>query len=219
MKILFNDLVQQIDFPNNLKALNKLKTPSLKECSPIPAAINFRDKVYFDCVGIGDFVGEEIRVNNEIIEYKGHGLYMLSQKFFAREITITTPANATIGRLAIGKAVHIPTTPVKGLTFASTANEQITGGGQVILGSGGYEYRTLTLDSRYKIDRNAMNEIIAGYKSIGKGYPFFIDLIDEHERLGFSKFYGVEKNQKNWVFQGGVRDFMYSMKFEFEECF
>jgi len=103
--------------------------------------------------------------------------------------------------------------------YCSTANPRMTLSGQVIHGAGGYNYRTISLDSRYKIDSFAMNEIENGYKYISKGYPFFIDLTDESYKLLFNKFYGIDSNQQQMSFESGIRRFLYSRRFEFRECF
>jgi hypothetical protein len=95
----------------------------------------------------------------------------------------------------------------------------VTLSGQVIPGAGGYNYWTLSLDSRYKIGPEAMEEIGAGYKYIGAGYPFFIDLSQEHYKLPFDRLYAAERNQANFGFEGGIRRFLYSRRFDFEERF
>jgi hypothetical protein len=89
----------------------------------------------------------------------------------------------------------------------------------VIPGAGGYDYRAVSLDSRYKIGPEAMAEIEAGYKYIGRGYPFFIDFSDEAYKLPFIRLYAAERNQRNLSFEGGARRFLYSRRWNFEERF
>ena len=264
MKILFNDLVQNSNAPQEIKSSALKDYFVVKDGSLI---ISFNKPVDIDCVGIGDCSAASIKISllSKVpgrfvnggspltkfqfgiaggfpsscefsavsdgmrispfplsnIPYNGSGLYMLDREKYksVRSLRIDVEPGTKIGRLAFGKLVHIPTTPAKGLSYVGTAAEHITSSGQLIQGMGGYTYRTLTLDSRYKIGEEAMKEIIAGRTTIGAGYPFFIDLEDEYYKLPFRKFYGIERNQKNWVFQGGVTKFLYSMKFEFEECF
>ena len=138
-----------------------------------------------------------------------------------KSLRISAPAGSgtTIGRVAAGRAVNIPTAVKKEPGYASTAEPRKTLSGQVIPGAGGYSYRTLSLDSRYKLDRTAMKEIEAGYAAIGRGYPFFINLSDEEYKLGFDFLYATEKNQRQMSFEGGIRRFLYSRRWEFEEAF
>ena len=126
---------------------------------------------------------------------------------------------ASIGRLAAGIAVRVPTAVKKEPGWASTAAPRKTLSGQIMPGAGGYAYRTLSLDSRYKLDQAAIKEIEAGYAAIGKGFPFFIDLTDEEYKLGYNFLYAAERNQRQMSFEGGVRRFLYSRRWEFEEAF
>jgi len=113
----------------------------------------------------------------------------------------------------------LPTAIAKEPSFMSTAEPRVTLSGQVIPGAGGYNYRTLSLDCRYKISEEIISEIEAGYITAGRGYPYFIDLTDESYKLPFSKLYANEKNQGSMTFQSGVRRYLYSRRFEFEERF
>ena len=75
------------------------------------------------------------------------------------------------------------------------------------------------MDSRYKIDELAMGEIKEGCKYIAMGYPFFIDLRDEAYKLPFSKLYAIDNSQQQFGFEGGIRRFLYSRRWQFRECF
>jgi len=156
--------------------------------------------------------------NEREVYFTGNGLYILNKTYTVYKILITTDATY-IGRLAAGIACNIPTAVAKEPSYVSTSEPRITLSGQVIAGAGGYNYRTISLDSRYKITNEIFKEIEAGYKYIGMGYPFFIDLSDESYKLLFNKFYGNERNQRSMTFQSGVRKFLYSRRFEFEERF
>jgi len=125
----------------------------------------------------------------------------------------------SIGRIAAGIACNIPTAVAKEPSLISTSEPRVTLSGQVIAGTGGYNYRAISLDSRYKITKEIMQEIEAGSKYIGMGYPFFIDLTDESYKLTFDKLYANERNQRSMTFQSGVHRFLYSRRFEFEERF
>ena len=238
MKILFNDIMPYSNAPD------ELKSPMLSETAKLSDFIfyasygyhigGWRPWKYANSIGIGNTDGTyfEIYITDSYegdtvltgsFQFAGNGLYMLGQNnpngwWEVSELYIKT--NATyIGRVGLGIAVNIPTTVAKEPAFCSTAEPRTTLSGQVIPGAGGYNYRTLSLDSRYKIDELAMNEIKDGYKYIGMGYPFFIDLADEAYKLPFSKFYGTEANQRKMSFESGVRKFLYSRRFEFRECF
>jgi hypothetical protein len=153
------------------------------------------------------------------IEYAEAGLYMLAGEYETYAVDIEAAAGTRLGRVALGIASHIPTSPAKGLGYMSSAEDGLTEAGQVISGEGGYRYRTLSLDSRYKIGPETMERILAGYATVGSGFPMFIDLGDEADRLPARRFYGVERGQQSWVFQGGVDKYLYSLKFDLEECF
>ena len=135
------------------------------------------------------------------------------------QISIVSGSGITIGRIAAGRAVNIPTAISKEPGYQSTAEPRKTLSGQIMPGAGGYNYKILSLDSRYKLDRTAFNEIEAGYRQIGNGYPFFIDLSDEEYKLPYNFLYATEKNQRQMSFESGVRKFLYSRRWDFEEAF
>jgi len=115
--------------------------------------------------------------------------------------------------------MRIGTSVRKEPAFMSTAEPRMTLAGQVVKGLGGYNYRTLSLDSRYQIDETMMAEIREGYRYIGMGYPFFIDLEDEAYKLPFDRLYAVDTNQRTMSFESGIVGFRYSRRFDFRECF
>ena len=150
--------------------------------------------------------------------YDKSGLYVMPGEVIASKIIINTNAK-TVGRIGAGMAVNIPTAIPKEPAFCSTAEPRMTLSGQVVHGAGGYNYRIISLDSRYKIDSFAINELIEGKKYIGMGYPFFIDLTNESYKLPFNKFYGIDSNQQKISFESGIKKYLYSRRFEFRECF
>jgi len=159
-------------------------------------------------------------VNNYIftVSNNENGLYVMNNTIRADRILIETRLNY-IGRFAAGIACNIPTAVMKEPSFLSTSEPRITLSGQVVKGAGGYNYRAVSLDSRYKITQEIMSEFDKGKKYIGAGYPFFIDLTEEGYKLPFKKLYANEKNQRSMTFQSGVTRFLYSRRFEFEERF
>ena len=221
MKILFNDIIQLSN------AHDELKSPALSDSffTAGQTVINL-DKIYpINAVGIGNSEKVSYSItfndtNNTVFNFnfKDNGLYVMKKTIMASKITITT-TSAYIGRFAAGIGCNIPTTIAKEPSFKSTASPRVTLSGQVISGAGGHNYRAIALDSRYKITREIMNEFDAGYKYIGMGYPFFLDLTDESYKLPFDKFYANEKDQQSTTFQSGIKRFLYSYRFEFEERF
>jgi len=220
MNILFNDIIQCSDAPW------ELKSPALSDVLSTNGEIEIKlDKPRkLNAVGLGNCDGNVViklytksDYFTETINPVENGLYMLPQ--ILNDITLIKITAVKIGRFAAGYACNIPTAVMKEPSYKSTSEPRITLSGQVIPGRGGYNYKTLHLDSRYKITREIMAEIDAGYKYIGMGYPFFIDFEDEAYKLPFTKLYATETKQLSMTFQSGVRRFLYSRSFEFEERF
>ena len=164
-----------------------------------------------------DTIEQKLKYENNISS-TDNGLYLLDKKYNDVEfIKLTT--NGKIGRFAAGMARNIPTSIAKELTFCSTAEPRLTLSGQVIQGLGGYNYKTLSLDSRYKINEEIMNDILEAYPFIALGYPFFIDLSAENYKLPIKRLYAVDKNQQNFGFESGVKKYLHSRRFVFQECF
>ncbi|MCL2440481.1 MAG: hypothetical protein FWD14_01945 [Treponema sp.] len=214
MRIIFNDIIQ---FSN---ANENLKTPMLSDVfnNQITFTISLDKIREIDSIGIGNTNGTYFIINGINIDFTENGLYYLNTKLNTSELIINT--NATyIGRLAAGIGVKIPTSIAKEPAFCSTAEPRVTLSGQIISGIGGYNYKTISLDSRYKINEYIMNEIKYGYKYIGLGYPFFIDLSDESYKLPFVKLYATEANQRRMSFESGIRKYLFSRRWQFEERF
>jgi len=150
---------------------------------------------------------------NIIYQLENGGIY------HSMDVKIMAGKGGSIGRLIAGRLVDIPTAVAKEPGYASTSTPRTTLSGQIIPGAGGYNYRFLSLDSRYKIDEIAMQEIADGYKTIGKGYPFLLDLSDEAYKLGYNTLYATENSQQQMSFESGIPRFLYSRKFDFKEAF
>jgi len=153
------------------------------------------------------------------IDFDGNGLYCFDRTVNASIIIINTEIDTFIGRFAAGRYCDIPTAIAKEPGFNSTNAPRVTLSGQVIQGLGGYNFRTVSLDSRYKIDESTMNDIKEGYKHIAMGYPFFIDLSRESYKLPFDRLYANDANQQQLRFESGVRRYLYSRRWQFEERF
>jgi hypothetical protein len=151
------------------------------------------------------------------VDIEGDGLFFFDE-IYADRFELQTDGNS-IGRLAMGLGIEIRTAVAKEPAWKSTASPRVTLSGQVIEGRGGYVYRTLSLDSRYRIPQEAIEELQAGYKYIGMGYPFFIDLTKESYKLPYSFLYAEEDNQRNMSFEGGIKKYLYSRRWNFTERF
>ncbi|MCL2765603.1 MAG: hypothetical protein FWD40_10045 [Treponema sp.] len=219
MKILFNDVIQYSDAPK------QIKSPALSDVYHFGAGlvINWTEPVKINSIGIGYTDANQFTVTFNDgsvfnINFTGNGLYMLNKTVTALQMTISSSASFA-GRIGAGIGCDIPTSVTKEPSFHSTSTSRVTLAGQTIPGAGGYNFRTVSLDARYKITQKIMSEIDAGYKYTGMDYPFFLDLTDESYKLLFSKLYAAEKTQQSMTFQSGVRRFLYSRKFNFEERF
>jgi len=221
MRILFNDILQYSDIDEHLK------TPALSDITYItnPLIINLDKQRLINSIGIGNTDGTEFNIAfNDVINtefnftFTSNGLYVMKKAVSCNQIIINSNASF-IGRIGAGIGCNIPTSIAKEPSFNSTNEPRYTLSGQVIAGIGGYNYKSISLDSRYKIDEFIMNEIKNGVITISKGYPFFIDLTVESYKIPFNKLYATDKNQLELSFESGVKKFLYSRRFIFEEKF
>ena len=219
MYILLNDILQYADIAD------ELKSPMLSDKTSIQSSLFISlDKTReVNAIGIGNCncTYFKIILDNSMeftYEFKGNGLYLLNKTYNINYFTLITDGSF-IGRIGAGIGCNIPTSIAKEPTFNSTAESRVTLSGQVIPGIGGYTYKSVSLDSRYKINESMMNEIKNGYKFIAMDYPFFIDLSIESYKLPFSKLYAIDKNQKQLSFESGIKKYLYSRRWEFEERF
>lgn len=156
---------------------------------------------------------------SDVVYYAENGLYLLKQPVVTKQFTIETDASY-IGRIGGGRAVKLGTSMAKEPGYKNSAKARETLSGQAIPGAGGYSYRRVSLDTRYKIGAAEMSEIKAAYKTqIGPGLPFFLLFDDEIRRLPFSRLYAADTKNDGMVFESGANKFLFSRKFEFEERF
>ena len=217
MHVLFNDIIQTGDAPD------ALKSPALSDVFNIGGTVNINlgGTRRINCIGIGNFNGTTLTITNggnQVINFTGNGLYLLPRELNVSTLSFFANGN-TIGRLGAGLAMRIGTSVRKEPSFNSTAEPRTTLSGQVVPGRGGHIFRSVSLDSRYKIDETMMNEIKEGYRYIGMGYPFFINLEDEAYKLPFDRLYAIDRNQMTMGFESGVKGFLYSRRWNFEERF
>jgi hypothetical protein len=157
--------------------------------------------------------------NYIVINYDGSGLYEVPA---VNASAVTIEHNGSyIGRFAAGKGVPLATALAKEPSYNTTEENRKTLSGQIISGSGGYNYRSVGLDTRYKIGGDAMREIKAAYPGqIAKGFPFFLLFDTEVRRLPFYRLYAKDGSTDKFGFESGAHDrYLFSRKFNFEECF
>lgn len=221
MKILFYDLIQNSD------ADDSLKSPALADTLLDASFTITLDATYnIDCIGVGNTDATEITINGETITFSEtdkylNGLYLLTTSLNTNTLTISH--NGTyIGRFACGEYVELCASPSSEPGLWSTYEPRRTQSGQVIKGAGGIAGRKIQYDIRYKVNRNKFDIIEEAHiEQIGKGFPLFV-LFDIEYNSGngrgpWERLYAIIN--KELIFQGAVRQFLYSKKFNFEEAY
>jgi hypothetical protein len=224
MNILFNDILQQSDAPKELISSGLADYYN----NPAELEIIVTNPSFIDCIGIGNMDAASIQIvltdtdNNtfqETVNFQENGLYLLNGKYENIVETDVVFSCSRIGRLALGKAVNLRTSIPKEPTLVSTNKPRVTLSGQVIDGLGGYNYRRVSLDTRYKIDRDKLDEIIKGFPSLSKGLPLFVSFEDEKDRLPFKRLYCNDTSQQELSFESSINKNLFSRRFVFEERF
>jgi len=230
MHILLNDQIQNSDAPISVKS------PALAEtCYINPLTVTFTGIKPVTHFGIGNTDATAISLEvHHVIGITPHtdtfnialgtedknGLYELTTEALNVQYIIITHNGTYFGRIGAGIGMKIGTMKAKEPGIQSTNDSRVTLAGQIIPGAGGYTYRSVGLDSRYKIDSTIYAEINSAYTAqIGRDYPFFILFDCESDCLPFSRLYANDKNQTAWAFDGSIRAFRYSFKFNFIERF
>jgi hypothetical protein len=224
MNILFNDVLQNSDAPK------ELISSSLADYYNNPAELEIllHEPSTIGCVGIGNMDSQTIQIEvtdtgdntfQETLSFEKNGLYLLSKEYAnVKEIDVFFSGSYT-GRLAAGKAVNLKTSIPKEPTLVSTNKPRITLSGQIIDGLGGYNYWRISLDTRYKIDKDKLDEIIKGFPSLSKGMPLFLSFEEEKERIPFERLYANDSSQQELSFESSINKSLFSRRFIFEERF
>jgi hypothetical protein len=224
MNILFNDILQ------NSNAPKQLTSSSLADYynNSSELEIILHEPSFIDCIGIGNMDSNTVTaeltntdndVFQETIYFQENGLYLLGKEYEnITEIGVSF-SSSHIGRLAFGKAVNLKTSIAKEPALVSTNKPRITLSGQVIDGLGGYNYWRVSLDTRYKIDRDKLDEIIKGFPALGRGLPLFVSFEEEKERLPFKRLYVNDTSQQELSFESSINKNLFSRRFVFEERF
>lgn len=230
MRILVNDVLQSSDAPACLLS------PALSDyCTTNPATITLDAHEMVTHIGIGStdasavslaithIVGGFPQVDTFAIAVPAVdpvGLYEISETPLEVVSMVVSHDGLFIGRLAAGIGRHIGTSKAKEPGYQSTNESRVTLSGQIIPGAGGHFYRSIGLDSRYKIDADFLADIKKAYPTqIGRGFPFFFSFEDEAARIPFARMYASDKNQRAWVFDGSINKMRYSFKFNLTERF
>ena len=230
MRILINDKMQ---YATGVPAA--IITPALSDryITDVTFTATFATSEIVDCIGIGYTDATEVTISDGsdsvtiTLPYTtaservyNNGLYLLGMTFDSDVYTISHNGNY-IGRVGIGKYRTLGTNPTKELGFYTTNESRKTLSGQVIAGAGGYCGRSVDLDVRYKIDLAVYNDILAAYCSqISKEYPYFLLLDDEQHKLPTSILHFYAQTDKPISkLQSSTYKFLYSYKFQFQECF
>jgi hypothetical protein len=214
MKILINDLIQKSDAPASLK------TPALADVwRGSSVVITLVSASLIDCIGVGNTDATQITINGQTVALQSiekNGLYIISD-LTASVLTITH--NGTyIGRFSCGKSRSLGVAPSREPKFKTTNENRRTLSGQIIPGAGGYSYREIDVDFRYKITADIINDFKLAYQcQIGKKFPFFIFFDCEQHRIPFVRMYG--STDEDIILQSGVNRMLYSKKFTFREDF
>jgi len=228
VKILLNDVLQKSDAPK------QLLSPALYDryAYYTPIEIGLNNPEFINSIGIGftDATSFKIEIKHtkeseELTElvaivFEQNGLYMLPKDLNnVTKIKITCDGTY-IGRIAAGRAIKLGTSIAKEPSYMSTNEPRETLSGQVIEGAGGYFFRQVSLDTRYKIGLTEITEIEKAYQGqISKGYPFFLLFEEEALRLPFLRLYANDINQQNLSFESSVNRFLFSKRFTFKERF
>jgi hypothetical protein len=224
MNILFNDILQDSNAPKQL--INSSLADYYNNSAELEIILH--KPAVIDCIGIGNMDIDTITIKlidtlqttfQETVTFKENGLYLLSREYKNIEEIDITFSSSHIGRLAFGKAVNLKTSISKEPTLVSTNKPRVTLSGQVIEGLGGYNYWRVSLDTRYKIDTDKLNEIIKGFPSLSKGLPMFISFEDEKDRLPFERLYANDTSQQELSFESSINKSLFSRRFIFEERF
>jgi hypothetical protein len=224
MNLLFHDILQYSDAPKQLIG------SSLADYYNNPAELEIvlHEPGTINCIGIGNMDSPVVQIelvdtgNNtfqETIPFAGNGLYLLSAEYKnINEVNVFFTCSH-IGRLATGRAVAIKTSIPKEPTLVSTNKPRVTLSGQVIDGLGGYNYWRVSLDSRYKIDNDKMDEIIKGFPNLSKGLPVFVSFEEEQHRLPFERLYANDRSQQELSFESSINKPLFSRRWILEERF
>ena len=193
MLIIIDDKMQGSDAPSELisPALSDTYTDTL------PVAVDLGASYTVNAIGIGYTDATTVTISDggtytEVITLgtgnEKTGLYEIPT---LTEQNISITHNGTyIGRVALGFSRSLGAAPTREIGFFTTQSNRITASGQVIPGTGGYNGRRVSIDTRYKIDSDIWDDIEISFPLIAKGYPWFVKFSDkELNRFPWQRLY------------------------------
>ena len=211
MRKLINDIIQYSDAPE------ELKSPDLSDIYLGNSFTITLDQIRrIDCIGIGYTDATTITVNGQDVTYIENGLYLVNE--IISDTLIISHNGTFIGRLAAGINRFFGCAPSREPGLYTTNAPRKTLSGQVVPGAGGYSGREISLDYRYKIDRDIYQDFQDAYSSqVSRGFPFFLYFDKETHRMPYERLYADTDN--NLLFQSSVNFFKYSRRFKYMEAF
>ena len=226
MTILLYDVLQALTI---IPA--KIKSPALADRWQPPIASSAADVVLnvssvatpMDSLGIAAHGATTVTIwqgaNKQQIAYNGAGLYPIA-KLAAQplHVQVRNAKNQAvpIQRLALGRGLHIGISRMREPGWKSSTEPRQTLSGQAIRGLGGYAFRTLSCEIKYRIDETFLKELDKSYPTqIAQGFPFFLHFSEKN--LPFSKLYAQAPLE--YIMQNATIWKLYSMKLEFREAF
>ena len=220
MKILINDLVQTSNAPAALKSAALADTYAVNNFI-ITLAANYD----INCIGVGYTDAAHIVVNGETIHLHlagvtpyNNGLYMLVTPLLACGVLTVTHDGTYLGRFAVGAASSIYASPAREIGPFTTQEPRVTVGGQVVIGAGGYCGRKIILDFRYKFTSTSITLINSVFSTqIATGLPVFVYFDRENFATMWPRLYASIPT--TYLFQGAIKQFLFSHKLELVERF
>ena len=214
MLILFADACQEAECPDELKS-----GALADSCREAMFTVTFGRDVRINSIGLGNTDADRVELttgNRSIaVPYRGKGLYRLNEEINAYELRLKLRGGSYLGRFACGMARDIPLSVMREPAIKSTAKMRRTLSGQVINAAGGYTYREISVELKYRIGPVIYRDIDANADRLLSGLPVFLDF--DNPNYPFGKFYATFGSELQ--FQSSLRHFLYSRKFLFTEAF
>lgn len=204
----------------------KLKSPALADHYKQPAnySLNLSAlKSEVNAVGLAASGAKTITLKQgsktQQIAYNGAGLYLID-KLQAKPLIVDIRDGKNqvvpIQRLALGRGLNLGISKMREPGWNSSTEARRTLGGQVIAGLGGYAFRTLSCEVKYRLDAVFLAELQKAYpRQIARGFPFFLCFSEAN--LPFKLLYA--QGPLEYLMQNATLWKLYSMKFEFREAF
>jgi hypothetical protein len=184
-----------------------------------PSAINSYGAARTNSAAVGIYlIDTSNNIFYEAFPFTRNGLYVMERDYENIKQIRLVFSGTYISRVGVGKSVNLRTAVPKEPTLISTAKPRVTLSGQSIEGLGGYNYWRISVDTRYKFDKDDFNNLIESFPVLSKGYPMFISF-DTETKLPIDRMYGNDINQQSLSFESSINRPLYSRRWIFEERF